>query len=322
MIARAGYEFAAKQVYGEAIISSPITDTLGIRVAARASKQFDGYYEQLGTTQPYPTIDRTSTAVPGTTTVHTSGPAGDGRAKEAYIRGTLKWEPTSTITAVLKGNYGINENNNPSAGSVVYYCPRGTLASNPAIACDRRFASSANKTPTDIAASLPYSNADGQQGNQYKSWAANLGLTWAMDDLTISSVTNYNWNRNTFQFDADSVSRAGGPGVFATERSSWHAFSQEVRAQTSLNGLWDAMIGGYHQSTKRDYDAWTASGGLENSAATSGFRRYLANSKDSQTAGQTFAMFGQLIIRPVDRVEIAGGVRYTAECPRSVCPRQ
>ena len=313
IIARAGYEFTAQQVYGEAIVSSPLSETLGIRVAARASKQFDGYYRQVGTAQPYPTIDRTSMAVPGPTTIHVSDPAGDGRAKEAYIRGTLKWEPSETFTALLKANYGINENNNPSAGSVVYYCPTGALASNPAIACDRRFASSANRTPTDIAASLPFSNANGQQGNQYKSWAVNLGLTWSMDDLTVSSVTNYNWNRNTFQFDADSVSRAGAPGVFATEDTSWHAFSQEVRAQTSFGGLLDAMVGGYYQSTMRDYDAWTASGGLENSAATPGFRRYLANSKDSQTKGKTFAVFGQLVVRPVDKVEIGAGVRYTAE---------
>ena len=123
----------------------------------------------------------------------------------------------------------------------------------------------------------------------------------------------YNWNRNTFQFDADSVSRAGAPGVFATEDTDWHAFSQEVRAQTNFGGLLDAMVGGYYQSTMRDYDAWTASGGLENSAATPGFRRYLANSKDSQTKGKTFAVFGQLVVRPVDKVEIAAGVRYTAE---------
>ena len=313
VIARAGYEFTAKQVLGEAIVSSPLSDTLGIRVAARASKQYDGYYRQLGTTQLYPTLDRTSTAQVVTPTVHSSEAAGDGRGKEAYIRGTLKWQPTDTFTAVLKANYGINDNNNPSAGSVVYYCPTGALATNPAIACGRRFASSANRTPLDIAATQPFANEDGQQGNQYKSWAANLGLTWSMDDLTISSVTNYNWNRNTFQFDGDSVSRTGAPGVFATEDTDFHAFSQEVRVQTTLGGFWDAMLGGYYQSTTRDYDAWTASGGLENSAATPPYRRYLANQKHSQTKGKTFAAFGQLIIRPVSTVEIAGGLRYTSE---------
>lgn len=313
VIGRAGYEFAAKQVYGEAIISSPLSDTLGIRVAARASKQFDGYYKQLGTPQVYPTIDRTSTAAVGTTTLHSSEAAGDGRAKEAYIRATLKWQPTDTLTAVLKANYGINENNNPSAGSVIYYCPTGVTAGNPAIACRRRFESSANRTPVDIAATQPFANGNGQTGNQYKSWAVNLGLTWALDRLTISSVTNYNWNRNTFQFDGDSLSRSGPQGVFATEDSDFHAFSQEVRAQTSTGSFWDAMVGGYYQSTMRDYDAWTVSGGLEDSTATPAFRRYLANSKDSQTRGKTFALFGQLIVRPIENVELAGGARYTSE---------
>ncbi|EZP84735.1 TonB-dependent receptor [Novosphingobium resinovorum] len=313
VIARGGYEFAAKQVYGEAIVSTPLSDTLGIRVAARASKQFDGYYKQVGSTQTYPTLDRTSTAQVVAPTLHTSDAAGDGRSKEAYVRATLKWEPTDTLTAVLKANYGVNDSNNPSAGSVLYYCPTGASAGNPAIRCGRRFESSANRTPLDIAATQPYANKDGAQGNQYKSWAVNLGLTWALDDLTISSVTNYNWNRNTFQFDGDSLSRSGAPGVFATEDSSFHAFSQEVRAQTSTGSFWDAMIGGYYQSTMRDYDAWTASGGLENSAATPGYRRYLANSKDSQTRGETYAMFGQLILRPIQNVEVAGGVRYTSE---------
>ncbi|MGE4430397.1 MAG: TonB-dependent receptor [Sphingobium sp.] len=313
VITRAGYEFAAEQVYGEAIVSSPLTDRLGIRVAARASKQFDGYFRQLGTTQTYPTLDRTSTSQIVAPTAHTSDAAGDGRSKEAYVRATLKWEPTDTLTAVLKANYGINENNNPGAGTVLYYCPTGFTANNPAIGCGRRFASSANRTPTDIAITQPFANADGQTGNQYKAWAVNLGLTWAMDDLTISSVTNYNWNRNTFQLDGDVVSSSGPQGVFSTEDSSFHAFSTELRAQTNLGGFWDAMLGGYYQSTKRDYLAWTASGGLENSAATPGFRRYLANSKDSQTEGETFAAFAQVILRPIPDVEIAGGARYTAE---------
>lgn len=313
IIARTGYEFKAEQVYGEGIVSTPLTDRLGIRVAARASKQFNGYYEQLGTTQTYPTLDRTSTAQVVTPTVHSSPAAGDGRAKEIYVRGTLKWKPTDTLTAVLKGNYGENNNDNPSAGSVIYYCPTGVTAGNPAIACGRRFASSANRTPLDIAATQPFANSDGQTGNQYKSWAVNLGLTLATDIMTISSVTNYNWNRNTFQFDGDSLSRSGAPGVFATEDSDFHAFSQELRAQTSSHSFWDVMVGGYYQSTKRNYGAWTASGGLEDSTATPGFRRYLANSKDSQTSGKTLAFFGQLIVRPVSNIEVAGGVRYTAE---------
>ncbi len=248
-----------------------------------------------------------------TPTNHVSDPAGDGRSKELYLRGTLKWQPTDDFTATLKANYGENETNNPAAAAVLYFCPTGASAGNPAIACGRRFASSANLFPAAIAASVPFANPDGQTGNQYKSWAINLGMTYDLDKVTLTSVTNYNWNRNTFQFDADSVSRSGAPGVFATEDTDYHAFSTEFRALTNLGGIFDAMAGVYYQESKRDYDAWTASGGLENSLATPPFRRFLANSKDSQTEGQTLSLFGQVILRPIENVEITGGVRYTDE---------
>ncbi|MDP3673804.1 MAG: TonB-dependent receptor [Novosphingobium sp.] len=313
VIARAGYEFTAKQIIGEAIFSTPISDTLGIRIAGRASKMYDGYFKQLGSVQPYPTTDRLSTAVPGTVTTHTSGPAGDGRAREAYVRATLKWEPTDSFTATIKGNYGTNRSDNPSASSVIFFCPSGVTAFNAAIPCRRKFASSANRFPAAIAASVPFANSDGQTGNQYKSAAVNANLVYKSDYLTLTSVTNYNWNNNTFQFDGDSVSRAGAGGVFATEDTDFRAFSTEFRALSTLDGPINGMVGAYYQHTKRDYDAWTASGGLENSLATPSFRRYLANSKDSQTRGDTLAMFGQLMVKPVEQIEITGGARYTGE---------
>lgn len=313
IIARAGYEFEGQEMRGEAIVSSPLSDTLGVRLAVRASKQGRGLFDQIGTSQTYPTLDRTSTAVTVAPTNHVSDPAGDGRTKEIYARGTLKWQPSDDFTATLKFNYGENESNNPGSSSVLYYCPTGYYAGNANLRCGRRFASSANRFPTAIANSTPFAREDGQTGNLYKSWAVNLALTYELEKVTLSSVTNYNSNRNTFRFDGDSVSRAGAPGVFATEDTDWRAFSTELRALTNLGGAFDAMIGVYLQDTKRDYDAWTASGGLENSLAAPSFRRYLANSKDSQTEGKTLALFGQAILRPVEQVEVTAGVRYTDE---------
>lgn len=313
VIGRAAYEFTAKQVTGEAIVSTPLSDTLGFRIAARASRMYDGYYDQVGTPQTYPTSDRTSTSQVVTPTVHTSDAAGDGRSKELYIRGTAKWEPTDRFTATVKANFGTNKSDNPAAGAVLYYCPTGASAGNPTIRCGRNFESSGNRFPDAITASIPFATGDGQTGNQYKSWAVNANLEYEFEGLTLASVTNYNWNRNTFQFDGDTVSRSGPAGVFATEDSDFRAFSTELRALTTLDGMFNAMAGVYFQDTKRDYDAWTASGGLENSAATPSYRRYLANSKDSQTDGKTLAFFGQAIIKPIEQIEITGGVRYTDE---------
>ena len=313
IIARAGYEFQARQVVGEAIVSTPLTETLGLRVAVRGSKMHRGYFDQVGTPQTYPTLDRTSTAQVVVPTNHVSGPAGDGRGDDIYVRATLKWQPTDRLTATVKANFGENKNDNPAAASVIYNCPTGATAGNPAIACRRKFESSGNRFPDPIAATMPYANADGQTGNQYGSWAINANLTYELDDVTITSVTNYNWNRNIFQFDSDSVSRSGAPSVFSTEWSTFGAFSEELRVLTSYDGPLNVMVGGLYQKTKRDYLAWTASGGLENSAAPEPFQRYLANSKDSETSGETVSAFGQVIYNPVERVEITGGVRYTHE---------
>lgn len=313
VIARAGYEFRARQIIGEAIISTPLTDTLGVRLAVRGSKMNRGYFKQIGADQTYPTLNRTSTAQVVTPTNHVSGPSGDGRSEEFYVRGTVKWEPTDQLTATIKANYGTNRTDNPAAASVYYSCPTGKTAGNPAILCARAFQSSGNRFPTALATSVPFANGDGQTGNQYKSWAVNANIAYELDNITLTSVTNYNWNRNIFQFDADSVSRSGAPGVFATEWSSFHAFSEELRALTSYDGPVNLMVGGYYQTTKRDYLAWTASGGLENSGAPQLFQRYLANSKDSETKGETIAAFGQVIYKPVEQVELTGGVRYTHE---------
>lgn len=317
VIARAGYEFAAQQILGEAILSTPLSDTLGFRLAVRGSKMNDGYFKQIGATQTYPTSDRTSTAQVVTPTNHTSDPAGEGLIEEFYVRGTLKWRPTDQFTATLKANYGLNKSDNPSAASVIYFCPTGSYAANPAIPCERKFQSSANKFPAAIATTVPYANEDGQTGNDYTSWAINANLVYTADDFNITSVTNFNRNRNIFQFDADSVSRSGAPSVFATEWSTFRAFSSELRALSTLDGPLNAMVGAYYQKTKRDYLAFTASGGLENSQAPQAFQRYLANSKDSETEGETVAVFGQVVARPIDRVEVTGGVRYTHETKNS-----
>ncbi|WP_165324254.1 TonB-dependent receptor [Rhizorhabdus phycosphaerae] len=310
--AKLGYEFAGQQILGEAVASGPLTETLGARVAVRASKMYDGYFRNIGTAQTYPTRDRSSLAQVVNPTNHVSDPAGDGRAEEFYIRTTLKWTPTDRLTATLKANFGTNDNDNPGANNVFYYCPTGTAAFNPNVRCGRRFVSSSNRIPAAIAASIPY-GSDGSMGNEYRSWAVTANLNYEMDDVTITSATNYNWNRNIFRFDGDLISSSGPQNVFATEWSTFRAFSSELRALTTYEGPINLMVGGYYQKTKRDYLAWTASGGLENSAAVPDFRRYLANSKDSETNGETIALFGQVTYKPVERVEISGGVRYTHE---------
>ncbi len=309
-VGRVGYEVRSQQLIGEAIGSGPLTDNLGIRIGVRATKMYDSFFKNIGSDVIYPTRDIAT----GITTQHVSpvGPRDAGKGKDIYGRVTLKWDPNDRFSATLKANIGANDSNNPSNSSVIYNCPTGVSALNPAIPCKRSFVSSSNRVPADIAASLPYAG-DGTTGNKYKSWASTLNMSYALDNVTLTSVTNYNYNRNTFIFDGDSVSAPGAVGVYATERSSWHAFSSEFRALTSYDGPVNLMVGALYQKTKRNYLAFTASGGLENSAAPQPYQRYLANSKDSKTDGETLSGFGQVTWKMLDGLEAAAGVRYTHE---------
>lgn len=77
-------------------------------------------------------------------------------------------------------------------------------------------------------------------------------------------MNNYNWNRNIFILDADGANSAvSGVQFFATEWSNFMAFSSKARAQSTLDGPINGMIGAYYQKTERDYLARTASGALD-----------------------------------------------------------
>src|SRR5690554_1482933 len=65
-IGRVGYEFAGEKAYAEAIISQPLTDTLGLRVAIRGSRMWGGYFTNIQENNPYPTFD----VATGVTTAH------------------------------------------------------------------------------------------------------------------------------------------------------------------------------------------------------------------------------------------------------------
>ncbi|MEY4055341.1 MAG: hypothetical protein RL519_676 [Pseudomonadota bacterium] len=317
---RGGYEFNGDTAFGEGVISAPLSDQFGVRLAVRYSDSKGGLFHNLAGVSTYSTNDRTTTAVPGVVTAHTApaGPAKPDAAKDFLARLTLKWTPSDATTVTLKGSLSNDERASPAGNAVIYACPGGTYQFNAAIPCGPNFNVWQSRFPADIAATVPYATIGDGLGNRYRAWGVTGTVEHKADNLTLTWVNNYNWNRNIFIFDGDfATAAASAVQVFATEWSVFHAFSSEARAQTTFSGPINGMIGAYYQDTKRDYLAWTASGALENSLAPQPFQRYLANSKDSQTSGKTLALFGQLSWKIAPSLELAGGVRYTHETKKS-----
>ncbi|MFN4136574.1 MAG: TonB-dependent receptor [Novosphingobium sp.] len=318
-IARAAYEFRSRQYQGELIASGPLTDTLGLRVAVRGSLMDGGYYRNVSVNRTYTTVDIRNLLAGGSGNpighVATPAPERQPGEKEFLGRVTLKYTPTDRLSMVLKGSYNYNHVNNSSWNYVAYNCGLASGVSQlTGYACGTDFVTHQNNMPADIAANFPFAKKDGALYNRYRSWAINSEITYDLDNVTISSVTNYNTNNNRWTCACDFQS--SNNGTWATENSTWKAFSQELRAQTSFDGPINLMVGGLYQKTKRDFDQYVMFAGLRDDQASPA-NRFVASAKTSFTDGETAALFGQVNWELVDKLELAGGVRYTHETKKS-----
>jgi iron complex outermembrane recepter protein len=304
---KGGYEFKSEQYRVEGYASMPLTDTLGFRVAARYTKMDGGYYRNIADDITYTELD----AATGALTSHTATPAArKAPGEEEFLaRATLKWEPVDRLTVSL----------NSSWNYVAFRCGNGDSSQLNGYPCERDFVTHQNNMPADIAANYPYAKSDGSLYNKYRSASGTLNVTYDADLLQLSSVTNYQWNNNRWTCACDFQSGGSENGIgptWATENSSWKAFSQELRALTQFDGPFNMMVGVLYQKTKRDFDQFVLTGGVSNSAAPEGYE-YVTSAKDSFTKGETMAVFGQLTYRILPDLELAGGVRYTDETKNS-----
>ena len=309
---RGGYEFRSEQAQIEGIASGPLSDTLGIRVAVRGSKMWGGYFKNVADPVTLTTFDIATNAV----TPHTAEPAPRDQPGEKELLGrvTLKWTPDDRLTATLKASGTYNRTNNSSWNYVLYNCATGVSTLNPSIPCDTNFVTHQNNIPADIAQTLPYAKDDGALYNRYQSFAVTGTVNYELDDVTITSVNNYQENKNRWACACDFQS--SNFGTWATENSTWSAYSSELRALTSYDGPVNLMVGGLYQKTKRVFDQWVVTGGtgvaVEDSTAAPE-DRYVSFQKNSETDGETLAAFGQVTWKIVDTLEATGGVRYTHE---------
>jgi len=267
IMARVGYEANARQLYGEVVYSTPLSDDWGLRLAVRGSRMFGGWYRNAAASQTYTTFNTANGFAPSTLTAAASA-ANQPQERELIGRATLKYDGGGGLTATLKASGSWNDTIGNGWNYSAVRCPTGVTAINPAYKCDGGFKIYQNNFPLEIAKVTPFARQNGDLYNTYKSWQVTGTLNYDMQNLTLNSVTNYNWNNNKFGCDCDFL---GGP-VWATENASYHAFSQELRALTKFETPVNVMFGGLYQKTKRTFFQTVLFAGSENSAAPAGMR--------------------------------------------------
>jgi iron complex outermembrane recepter protein len=303
--AQQGYEFNADQRITEGAISGPITDTLGVRVAVRAS-DMDGYI----TNEAEPLANPGDPDHPSGGAAHLSNPG----TEEVIGRITIEWHPLDSLAAVLKV-LGSKESDNGETSGTELLCSgkpqtldllSGTYVTDPNGSCILNGRSSVGAYPPSLAADFPNSNG-GVPYTNYHSVVTSLKLDYRRENIAWTSVTGYySYDNQGF----DNFSYTAAPGIYGFNLDHSDGLSQEIRAITSFKEPVNFAYGIYYESSGRQTIG-------EDSVAL-----VPPDPRDNQTnnytllshnRGETYSAFGQIIYDFLPEWELAAGARWTED---------
>jgi len=295
MITRAGYEFEAGEKIGELVLSGPVSDQLGLRFAARFSDS-DGFFRNNGV--PIPNRGNLP-------------PRYRKFAPEQnwVLRGTALWEPTDSYTARVKVNFVDRRMDGNGGDGQLVYCPDGTGGVPPLNVpfigdsdCKLdRYTQLGDMDP----AFWPNIRNNGvpfiDSVQVFGTVEQNVELT---PEVTLTSVTGY------YKLRQDNLIRGSGssnPTIAPDFRFRNRQFTQELRlASDFADSPLNFTVGAFYQNalfnSRNQLRANTAYG-----------LPPLLQAARHQIRTYSSSVFGQLLWKLSEKVELAGGARYTNE---------
>lgn len=330
---KASYEFQERGYVIGGYLSGPLTDSLGIRIAAQ-----------------YNDVSRYNQIQPGVGTVNPN------RGLKDFVgRVTLAWEPSDRFKANLKLNYITNRNDGASQFLDIYcgfngradevVLLSGAIAIPNAANCnnkDKYFAipdpaaSATGKFPAGSAGVGRYPGHPFGRTNIYfgrLKW--DLDLT---DTLTISSTTGL-MKLDLIDFDSYSYAGTGpafnpngvpvgaiapalaainGVGVplgmgSSDPRNKTYQFSQEYRLASDFEGPFNFQLGAFYEYRKIDFNTSQMGVNISIIAPDPVTGNTYDWYKKHQTKTNTVSFFGSASYDITEQLELSGGLRWTDE---------
>jgi len=323
IIGKLGYEIEAAQLSGEAVLSTPINDKWGFRLAVAGTKMSQGYIENTAGDTIYNTFD----AANGFAMTPQANPAPASRwsprEESMFARMTIKGDPSDVFSFRLKASFADVKLNNANL-TELYDCaalngiPHVTSGNAPnqvplpvaGVECNTDRLSGQNPIPPAVAETTPdLSRFGGQLGEEYKSYVVTSELGFDFDVVNIQAILNWHQQRVGWVIDADG---GGQTAVFASEFSVFNNYSAEIRAASKFDSPVNGVLGFYYQRTDRNFRQEVIFAGAENSAADP-MDRFIAYDKISATDGETISFYGEVIWDIIDQLQLTAGARYIWE---------
>lgn len=316
--AKLGYELKAREMRGEAYVSTPIGEGFGVRLAGQYSTMQGWLIDQTPQSSPYYDSDRNP----------------DSTSYGARL--TLKYDDGGPFDARFKLNYGRVKSNGPANTTAFVNCPLGARQFSflpPGLGDDSQCSAGRfNTNPgygsqlATLPGTLNHFREDGSNFLDQKQILASLVMTYQLlDALTLSTATGY--------YDVDLDQCQNYENSFAVLLPSCNIltnreFSQELNLTTSFDGPVNLTAGLYFSDT----DATTGSltylfGGLFPLLVPPGSPGFpdgyggpttpaQVNNYRLSQAGQAYSAFAGISFKPVETLEISAGGRYSYERKR------
>lgn len=297
ILVRHGYETEAREHRTELIASGPVSDTLGLRLAAVYS-DMDGYF------------DNKAVALPGTG-AHNPRHRRFAPREEWLVRGTARWTPTERFDAQLKVNVMHSRVDGDGGGMQTASCPDGLVPPPPGIPFvgggeDCRIDRTIRIVDLDPAA-FPGTRNGGTPFSEMDQVFTTLELNYQVTpELTLTSVTGY------YDVEQDSMTNGtntthAGPALVADPGFRRDDFTQELRLTSSFTSSpVDFMLGAFYQDGSMRY--------INNLLGNTAYELPPQLERGFQDIDvDTHSVFGQLIWSLTPQLELAGGVRWTRE---------
>ncbi len=312
---RGSYEFEEKGYLLSGYISGPLTDTLGIRIAAQFNDIDE--FQLLQANTPAVNQERGLTDFIG--------------------RVTLDWQPSDTFRANMKVQYTKNENDG-AIGTAEINCGANGRADSifllggavnlPAgYDCntnDQRYYLSDAAAP--LAGAVPgNSPANGRNGVPFGETEILFGrLQFDLDLSDTLSLTSVSGILNMDAIDYDGYSYGGFlPGPNGTRLpgaagssdpiNKLEQYTQELRLASDFDGSFNFMLGAFYEDRTFTFD--TSQQGVNISFLgrdpVTGFTYDW--DKTHLTKTEALSFFGSVMIDLTEKLELSGGVRWTDE---------
>jgi len=298
------YEFEGEEAVGEFVISGPLSETLGARLAVKYS-DLDGYFSNDAVGDGITGLKPVS-AVPN--------------REETILRGTLLWEPSDQFTAKLKVNHMKMDQEGSGGSGEIASCPNGNVTPDLAAVASYlafyygttapQFLSNSDNCKldghlnvVDMNPNSPLYTGIRNNGRPFSYLEQDFGSLQLNFELSpewsLASVTGYQDTSHEVMINGGQSGFAG-PLIVADTNFDRTDFTQELRLNSDLDGALNYMFGAYYQD-----------GEMANQTGL--FFLGPRDTADLEIKIETVSVFGQLLYQITPELELAAGARWTNE---------